>query len=419
MSLLSLVEVAAGIARMVNHGGNGGGPSLLRLSDALESRTPLEDLGEGLAVETLEWSSRLLHPTRVPSRDGRLIIGVDSSARAVETPGANIIVAAVSVSSSVRPVLGDWPPVFGPPMPGVEEPFLYVLPFGEAGDGVPLEGAGVEYRNPAGYPYGPDYSLEQAKDEVRVRLENAALRSLLEAAREGGVPEGAVVLVDGPLYLVAGALARPGVPVEYRAAWEVLLQERIRLVRGLEEAGVRVVGVVKRIDRARLLEKNPRLRKLATACVGEERFTDKMALYRALGAAHCSRRVPNRVYTTPPLLVRSLAGAEKVAQYLVVPYSRIRHTPEASVYLRAEESMEAYRGDRARGVRGPAHYVLLDSVARGSLEPVTVKLSDQRAKEATMGLRQLVVLGALRGRVPVSYSTEVEVAAGWRAKAGA
>jgi len=418
VSLLSLVEVAAGIARMVNQAGGVGGPSLLRLSDALESRTPLEDLGEGLAVEVLEWSSRLLHPSRVPRGGGGIVVGVDSSARAVETPGANIIVGAVSVSSSVRPVLGDWPPVFGPPLPMVDEPFIYVLPYGDPEPGWDA-GVGVEARNPAGYPYGPDYSLEQAKDEVRVRLENAALASLLEAAREGVLGEGSVVLVDGPLFLVAGALARPGVPVEYRAAWERLLEDRVRLVRGLERLGVRVVGVVKRIDRARLFEGNPRLRGLAASCVGEERFTDKMVLYRALDAPHCSRRVPGRVYTSPPLLVRSLAGAEKVAQYLVVPVSRIRHTPEAAVYLRAEESLEAWRADREAGVRGPVHHVLLDSVVRGSLEPVTVKLSDQRAKEATMGLRQLVVLGALRGRVPVSYASEVEVAADWRARAGA
>ncbi len=416
MHASTLLRQAESILERVHSTLPAAAPGVLRLDEAIEARTLAEEAASGVRVWELEAYSRLLLARRPPQRPPRrLVVAVDSSARSLETPGATLVVASVAVSSNVAPVLGDWPGVYGAQLPLDGEPFISVLPngYGEAEVDSPV----ATGRNPAGDPYDPDYSLAQAMDEARVRLENAALHALADAGEAGVLPlEGALVLVDGPLFPVTGALTYPGVRVEYREAWRSLLESRVSAVERLAGLGARVVGVVKRVSRSRLISQAPLLSERAAECAGRRGVSDYQALYAALARRGCVARAPGRVYATPLLGVRAGPGwvPARAARYLVVPLLRGLHSPEAARYMR----VEALLSQAEEGV-DPAGEALGDSVARGYPEPVTIALSDRRAKAATRALQAYLAWAARRLGVPVGLSSEIEViAGGWRQGAG-
>ena len=382
-------------------------PGPLRLDEAIPARSPLEDIQGGYRVVEEYVDARLLRPRRVPGpRDAsrHLVLAVDSSARSIELPGASVVVASVAVAANLAPGLAGWPGVSSRPLPGVEEPFIYILPNSE---GVEFEEWPATSRNPAGDPYGPDYSLAQAMDEARVRLENAALKAIARLGLEGEVPlEDAIVVVDGPLYPVTGALEAPGVPEAYRRAWRTLLEGRVEAVRLLEEAGALVVGVVKRIEQSRLIARTGRLRRAAEACMPRARgYTDKLALYHSMRPP-CLRGAPGRVYATPVIRVESPYSPAKRAQYLVVPLARHLHGPESARYYRAETTLDS--------PVEPVAPVILDSASRGAVAPLTLSSSDRRAKAETQVLQSMARMEAWRRGVPVSYSSLVEAVASGR-----
>ena len=394
-------------------------PSVLRLDEALLARATSEELGE-VSVDTLLLYPRVLQAVKAPGpRDYRdtLVIGVDSSSRQIDIPQESIVVASVSVSSNSTPSLGDWPPLYGRALEGLEEPFIYVLPSSDDVD-EPVEDY-VTMSNPAGARYDESYSVYQAMDEARVNLENKALKALTGYVEEQARRRDVVVLIDGPLYLVTGALTSPGVRYEYRMAWEALLKERIEAVKRLERAGAMVYGVVKRIDRARLLSMNPAVDGRVRSCIGDSSYSDKLALYRALARPPCTRYTGNGggYALASSLLAVSYngLGIGKAVQYTVLPVPRWRPSPHASRYYRVEESLEAWRsrGGRWRGYTSPAYAILLDSLSRGSLAPVTISHSDRRAKEITAYLKAIISFEAARNNIPISYSTEIEVNMLW------
>lgn len=429
MKVSHIVDVAKKMIRKASASNSPGLPSILRLDMALPARTPSEDMGD-TRVEALELYPRVLHTVRAPGISdlkNTIVLGIDSSSRIVDTPSATIIVASVSVTSN-KPLhngflsSGDWPPLYERSIPGLREPFITVIPHS---DDYVIDGDdSVTNRNPAGIEYTEDYNLFQAMDEARVRLENKALLALADTLSSHKTRGELVVLVDGPLYLVTGALTRPGIPQEYRTAWMHLYRERLKAVSMLEEAGARVYGVVKRIEMARLLHRDPTLEGLIRRCLGESRYTDKLVLYKSLEKPACRKPIPpNGMYAlaSSPLKVEYQGlEAEKVAQYVVIPQPRWAPNSHASRYYRVEESYSSWeeRGRRWNAYKSPAAGLLLDSVARGSLEPLTIACSDRRAKSITAYLKQVMITEAARRNVPISYSNELEVYQAW-ARVGA
>lgn len=393
--------------------------SVMRLDDALLARTPSDDIGE-TSVEAVEVYPRILQTIKAPSRESSrntIVLGIDSSSRVIDVPGASIIVGAVSISSNRKPSLGDWPPLFDNPIPGLNEPFITILP--NTDEYRVEENDYVTTKNPAGVNYNGDYSIYQALDEARVRLENKTMMKLAEVLAEAKLKADVIVLVDGPLYLVTGAITRPGVPYEYRVAWKHLYWERIKAVEMLEKADARVYGIVKRIERATLMQRDPRLDSRIKSCIGDAQYNDKLILYRSLERPPCRRIAPpNGGYAlvSSYLKVRyNGVGAEKVAQYVVVPQPRWTPNPHASKYYRVEESYSAWRENNGywKEYRSPASGLLLDSVTRGSSHPVTITYSDRRAKEITSYLKSIMIMEAAKSQIPISYSNEIEVTQIW------
>lgn len=425
MRISHIIEIARKTIKQAAKNKSPAPPSILRLDEALIARTPSEDMGE-TKVEAIELYPRILQSIKAPGGESlkdTVIIGMDSSSRLIDTPTASIIVASVSISSNKKPGLGDWPPLYGNGIPGFDEPFISILPTSE--DYYVEDHEFVTTTNPAGIEYHGDYSVYQALDEARVRLENRALEVIADILEDARPRSDVLILIDGPLYLVTGAITRPGVPYEYKKAWERLSMQRIKAVSRLESAGARVYGIVKRIERASLLQRDPNLDSRIRNCIGEARYNDKLVLYRSLERRLCVRITPPNgggyALTTSSLRVEYTGqNNSKVAQYVVIPQPRWTPNPYASRYYRVEESYESWleHEGRWRSYRSPVAGILLDSISRGTTEPVTIKYSDRRAKEITSYLKTIMIMEAARNNIPISYSNEIEVRQLW-ARVGA
>ncbi len=390
--------------------------SILRLEELLNLRTPSEDLG-GIEAEILEVYPRFLNALRSPrpaDLDGKIIIGVDSSSRPVELSTATLIVSSVSVSSNVRSMNWDWPQLYSDRGPVLDEPIIRVLP--NSDEEPIIDDPMATSMNPAGKPYDPDYSQYQALDEARVSIENKALHALADILEGYSKGREAIVLVDGPIYLVPGVLAHGNGGV-YVEAWRKLLEDRVSAVKRLLDAGARVYGIVKRIEKARIIERTS-LPSSYTRCLGSPKgFTDRSLIYRAIESSCYRLTGMGRVLASPPVKVRSPGSIVKTIQYLVIPQPWHRPNPHASRYYRVEEPLEQWiqTDGRLDGYKSPVAGALMDSIARGSLEPVTIVWSDRRAKASTNYLRELLLRMATRMGVPLSYSEEhEEVVAVWQ-----
>jgi len=376
--------------------------SVLRLEDVVARSLAEEEPGLSL-VEVYEDQGRMLRAVKPGSRRARprLVVGVDSSSRHLEAPAADLVVAAV-YAAGWRGVMARWPrEALEPGAP----PFILMLR--NTPDAEPPPGLPVASRNPAGYEYGEAYSIHQALDEARVQLENWMLERLA-----GELEAGSVVLVDGSLYNVTvGFLKGSGAVGE---AWRELVRRRIRAVEKLESRGVAVVGVVKRIERSRLLAASERVRRLAAACgVALHREAgDRVALNQAVTG--CPTWKPGALLASPKLLVRNPpAGPERIAEYLVVPPGRYQRGPAGARMYRLEYTVRSLEMLRSWGLE-PVDAVALDSVARGSLEPVSIAWCDRASRRASESLRRFLAYRLLGSGASLGYSTGLEVRwSGW------
>ena len=385
------------------------GPRPLSLEDAL-LREPVEDRG-GITVEALDTPRRLLTGLMIrtvrswAARHRPVEAGLDSSSRPLETGSGALAVAGVAVAG-LDGHFWEHPWLERPDRraPG----FIAVVGAPSAG-GWPFVGV-----SPAGYEYS-DYSLEQVLDEARLSLENWALKNVVprwveRAAGRGMTP---VVLVDGPVVPVTMAFqAGPAGDKRYVEAWRRLAIERLRAVESLERSGALVLGVVKRIDKSRILGR------IAGLVPGLERLAgagDQQVLYEEYRRLAGSTG-PFRVLRGPRLrVIISGRGLEeaivKIVEHVVVPPGAWAHEPLAARYYRVEYLPGTQRMLDRLDARG-AYLLALASVLRGSLEPVAVKACDYRSRRATRAVRQLLLAGLQAAGVPLSYSGEVEVRAG-------
>ncbi len=349
---------------------------------------PLEDYPAGgrVRVHTLRKPITQAKPLPRKKPAGLNVYAIDSSSRGLQAPGAYALVSAVSISAWRPPLVYDNPPVYSYPWEPEEEPPAFAETI------------------PGSRPQG--YSPEAALDEARVKQENWALAALAEH-----LDQGSIVLVDGPVFLIPSPHHLRQLPQAYRDNWLRLLEARAMAVRSLEDRGVPVIGVVKRIEHSRLIERTQELLALASRCLGEEwTGPDSLALDTLL---RCTARKPGRVYLTPRLQV-DVEGIEgwgtgKIVEYMVVPRGRWQTGPARAYRLeytgRSLELLEEL------GLQ-PHHVIALDSLARGSLEPLTIAHSDRRAKNITRAL-SLHLYHELRAQgIPVSYSSIMQMIIG-------
>jgi hypothetical protein len=370
----------------------------LRLSDILEASGD-EDRGP---VELFEGASRPLLPRLVPGfprglpRSLRQLvhIGIDTSTRLLATPYADVVISALSISGPGPVELCDYPSLYSPLECGASPPpFIYVIPHG------PLELP--EEEGVALVPAAPqDISqalISQLANYARLSLERWAMEAPAQEIAKAFAELGRrpVVMLDGPIFISQGK----GVGS--------LMVQRYEALRGLESLGFPVIGVVKRVERSSLLSSSPGYLRLLDGCgVDGSSETDSMILQRL--ASSCIAEEPGRVYVTPKIMARGGDGINKVVEYVVMTPSAWQRPGVRSRVYRLEYTEETLRMLEDVGV-DPLQAFLADSIARESLEPVSVSMSDRRAKALTSSLRALLakeVMG-LGGRI--GYESEVEL----------
>ena len=328
-----------------------------------------------------------------PGRGPRLVhVGVDSSTRHLSVPAADVVISAVSVSGPGPVELCDRPAVY--PGSGCGDggpPFIYVVPHGELPPQLPAE---VQIVVPD-RQISPSF-VEAVKGYARLSLESWAMESPVRAlasiyAEMGRKP---VVLLDGPIFIAQGR----GVSEAMRRRYEA--------VSALESAGVPVVGVVKRIEKSELLSRAPRFAKLAEKWGVRAEGTDSMIVQRLAESPHV-REAPDKVYVTPRVVVRGPYGLEKIVEYVVVPAGPWRRPSARSRVYRLEYTEATLRllGDLGLD---PLRAFLADSLAKQSLEPVTVSESDRRSKMITASLKGLLAKSIISLGGRIGYESEVE-----------
>ncbi len=219
-------------------------------------------------------------------------------------------------------------------------------------------------------------------------------------------------IVDGPVFLVARAVFDQ-VAVKYRDSWRALLQDRLDSVRLLEDKGVAVVGVVKRVERSRLLSVAAGIEALLSRCGLRVGAIGDRALIDAALRLGCFKWRPGSILRSPKLRVRLGEGLEKIVEYVVVPLGGFNLSPATARVYRLEYTQRTLSILKSRGLE-PVHVFLADSVARDSLEPVTIASSDRRSSSITRALRRMLASTLRAWGVPISYSSMVEVAEDWR-----
>ncbi|MDM7274746.1 MAG: DNA double-strand break repair nuclease NurA [Thermoprotei archaeon] len=379
--------------------------SVLRLEDALWLREPVEDSGDFVA-RVYEYSSRPLRARRpFPGKGFKFTpLGLDSSSRVLETSAADIIIGGVSVSSS-RGFPGFTWPSWGEPVFKDVHPIFYLLPNFEGS--IELGDPLVSTVNSAGIPFDINYSVGEAADEMRVSMENWALRCSLDVVEDLEDP---VVMVDGPLYTVVKALVLKGVSENVSAVWAKLLNERVEAIKALESRGVPVIGVVKRVEKSTILSKTRGFSYLTgnNALEGDKSVVLKMF-------ANIEDKIPGRIYVTPKILVKAPRGVEaddKIIEYIVIPPGKYQFNISFSRVYRVEYTLKSLKILESKGL-DPIQVTAMDSVASGSLEPLSIKMSDVRSSRITQAFKGELARKIASLKAPLSYWSLKEAAWGW------
>ena len=404
--MTSLSRVVEVIRRASSASSTYASRSVLRLDDVIWVREPVEDSGE-FSASLMEYSSRLLVARR-PYRDGVMFtpVGVDSSSRHVETPVADVVVGAVVAISSLGSTAFEWPSLGPLRYTGRLHPVFYIL--SNAGVQFSFEDPLVSTVNPSGRPFDISYSVGEACDEMRVSLENWVLEVL------GGLLEAQVnpvVMVDGPLYVVAKALTRDVQPW-IRDVWVKLLEGRVKAIRGLESRGVPVIGVVKRVEKSTILSRTRGLEGIR----GDIVEGDKSVILRAM--TMLGDRVPGRIYVTPRIIVRTpqlpeVGVLEKVVQYIVIPPGKFQLSPPLVRVYRLEYTLKTLGILQDTGLE-PDAVIGGDSVGRGALEPLSIRLSDLRSSFLSHALKKALLMNIISVGAPLSYWSLREAEISWR-----
>jgi hypothetical protein len=380
--------------------------SVLRLDDVIWVREPVEDSGE-FSASLMEYSSRFLIARR-PYRDGVSFtpVGVDSSSRHVETPVADVVVGAVAALSSLGSIRFEWPSLSPLRYNGGLHPVFYIL--SNAGSQFSFEDPLVLTANPSGRPFDISYSVGEACDEMRVSLENWVLEVLGELLDARVNP---VVMVDGPLYVVAKALTREA-PQWIRDVWVKLLEGRVKAVRGLESRGVPVIGVVKRVEKSTILSRTWGLEDIR----GDIVEGDRSVVLKFM--ASINDRVPGRIYVTPRIMVRTpqlpgIGVLEKVVQYIVIPPGKYQLSPPLARVYRLEYTLRTLDILQRMGLE-PDSVIGGDSVGRGALEPLSIRLSDLRSSFLSYAFKKALLMNIISVGAPLSYWSLREAEISWR-----
>ncbi len=357
-----------------------------------------------------------------------VILGVDGSSRAVDTPYMFLGLATVSIYSRILGEILDHPPLPAKYLlPPMDIPFIAISPDFPLNKVIP----DVFLKSPAGVPYDRDYNKALILDELRFTLENTALlhiaqntnliRSILRQER-------ILVFVDGPVYpvpnlfrqhynLVTKNLPSRGRLDDYVASWKELLKYRLTAIKALEEQGVPVIGIVKRIESSRLLLSTNNFielvkqQKLWVGDLGNDQAFIDSILRLMLIRKNIAQ--PYRVMYIGPIIVPAEATylnhylenvSDKIVYYVLIPLNKYGSEKIMYTLFRVEVTKNSYRllGEDPLSVLAP---VFEDSILSGTTLPVSILYADKRSKTLSRSLANIIARDLERRGVPLTYDT--------------
>ncbi len=232
---------------------------------------------------------------------------------------------------------------------------------------------------------------EDISDDVRMSLESWAIEKLA-----GELGNGYAVVLDGPLYL--------GVKVK-----EKLAARRVNAIRGLEERGVPVLGVVKRVENSRkLCDKN-----VVNA------LSKSVNVNLGVDLNHCN----------DPLMIQVVGKkmAKGVGDVLLIGPFKQRHNKSSNIMnytfpervfwyvysglgprvFRIETLSSMYSNDEFRNIIDGLVTWLASNIDRSGI-PYIVNIADHFAKQLTRSMYLLFYNIAKARDVAFNYDTEQE-----------
>ncbi|MCG2880672.1 MAG: DNA double-strand break repair nuclease NurA [Vulcanisaeta sp.] len=352
---------------------------------------PYNDEDDSLFITEPMGELQVLHVLGLGRRspDVRVVV-VDGSSRRLGSPRFRVFLAGVAVYGGNTPLwLYPMTKLFeGVKFIGVKAPKKVL---GEIENDRELTHyVKVKFENSNTY-FHERANEEDVSDDVRMSLESWAIEKLA-----GELGNGYAVVLDGPLYL--------GVKVK-----EKLAARRVNAIRGLEERGVPVVGVVKRVENSRkLCDKNVvnALSKSVNANLGVD-------------LNHCN----------DPLMIQVVGKkmAKGVGDVLLIGPFKQRHNKSSNIMnytfpervfwyvysglgpkvFRIETLSSMYSNDEFRNIIDGLVTWLASSIDRSGI-PYIVNIADHFAKQLTRSMYLLFYNIAKARDVAFNYDTEQE-----------
>lgn len=211
--------------------------------------------------------------------------------------------------------------------------------------------------------------------------------------------------------MVTKALTKD-VPPWLRDVWVKLLEGRIKAIRGLESRGVPVIGVVKRVEKSTILSRTRGLEGIR----GDVLEGDRSVVLKLM--ATIDERVPGRIYVTPRIIVRTpqlpgIGVLEKVVQYVVIPPGKYQLSPPLVRVYRLEYTLRTLDILQGMGLE-PDSVIGGDSVGKGALEPLSIRLSDMRASFLSYAFKKALLMNIISVGAPLSYWSLREAEISWK-----
>ncbi len=401
---------------------------LLALKETSEARTSLflslddvletESVDEPGVVKTrIEYHySKLLIPRYFRREHISRVthVGVDSSSRTLATPHAVIIIGSLAVSLGTVMESFTWPPLHGGSLEK-GPPFMALMSY-TSHEGPTLPSF-VTSHALTGSRYTPGYGISQVSRELRIVMENWALENVEaivgELTRRRSRDSLLTVMLDGPLFLAPEA---GGLQAEQGRSWIELMKARIRAIEAVESSGIPVIGVVKRVESSTILSRTREFVERASRCIGHAESLADMALIHLLLKSNCDSNRRGNIMFTPKISVEYGQDwiPRKIVEYAVIlPSTWHLYTTKARV-LRVEVTQRSLEILRDHGL-DPESVLAGDTVARGSVEPATILLSDKVAGAVSGAIKKSLIASLVREETPLTYDEARGVEKLWRA----
>ena len=344
------------------------------------------------------------------------ILAVDGSNRNIDTPYAFTTIASGSIVSERLGVILDYPAAwFNYPLEvkGVLTPYIGVAP---DTDNVVLDlpPSATQY-NPVGKLYDSNYNRHQVVDEIRARVENTLLNLVPKVDERLLIGlKHRVVVVDGPLYHIPRVLFEQTVEEYYIKAWRRILKDRVEAVLRLDSKRIVTIGVVKRIERSKILSKSREFndKVKGTLKINISGGNDLVVVDRLISEALSEGiiRTPLKPLLIGPFKVRTSIRDVlrikdmplKVIGYIFVPYhpySLVNHR-----ILRVEVSENMYRmlGNIVFS------WVAYDAVNHSTTIPYSLHLAHSRCNKWCTMLFTYYTSYYSRMGIPLTYDTRLQ-----------